>query len=159
MISKKKKIFILAGMVALLVATGVLNIYLNKNAATDVLGGGGVVYTSFFDGFKADRKATRDQTILYLDAIIDNSATGSAELAQAQSAKIDIVAHMTIESTLEGLIRALGYDQVVVSSTNEKVTIIMKIEDLTDTEIAQILYVTLSETGRTASDVRIIPVS
>lgn len=158
MISKKKKVFILIGMVALLVATGVLNIYLNKNATDYVHGGGGVVQYSFFDTYQADRAATRDQTILYLNAIINNENTSDEERSAATNAQLEIISHMTIENTLETQIKALGYDEVVVTVSNSKVTIILKADELSDIQVAEILQITLSETDKTASDVRIIPV-
>lgn len=156
MISKKKKVFILIGMVALLVATGVLNIYLNKNADY-VHGGRGVVQYSFFDTYKADRESTREQTMLYLNSIINNQNVSAEERTAATNAQLQIVAQMNTENTLEAQIKALGYEDVVVTVSNSKVTIILKAEELNDVQVAEILCVTLSETNKTASDVRIIP--
>ena len=68
MISKKKKIIVLVGMIALLVVAGGLNIFLNlynKGGDSPVSGN---TYGNFFETYRVDRQTTRDQTILYLDA-------------------------------------------------------------------------------------------
>ena len=71
MLGKKKKIFILTGMIALLVLTGVLNIVLNltaTNPSDDA--NAGTTYTDFFSAYRTDRTASREEAMLYYDEII-----------------------------------------------------------------------------------------
>lgn len=156
MLSKKKKIIILVGMVALLVATGVLNVYLNNSAKK--VDSGIVTYGNFFDTYRADRIATREQTALYLDAIIANSSSSAEAVAEAEASKLQLAQSMDTELVLEGLIKALGYDDVVITASTENVNIILKAADLTETEVAEILKIVVSETNKKASNVRIIPI-
>jgi stage III sporulation protein AH len=146
-------------MVALLAVTGVLNVVLNANASTPVKGGGGITYSSFFDSFRADRSATREQTMLYLDAIIESAETSSEILAEAQSSKIAITNSMDTENTLEYLIKALGYNEVVITTSTSNINVIIKADDLTDVEVASIVQIITSETEKSPSDIRIIPVN
>lgn len=156
MLSKKKKIFVLVGMVALLVVTGCLNIFLNAKV-TDA-NAGNVDYGNYFTSFRNERKATRDQTMLYLDAIINNQASSEEAIKDAQAQKLELTKNMEVELVLEGLIKALGFEEAVVTNTTENVNIIIKSKELTSDQVAQVLELVVTETEKTAGNVRIIPV-
>ena len=136
MLSKKKKIIILCGMLVLLVVTGVLNIVLNQSSIAT--GSGDAMQSaSFFQTYRSDRVATREQTILYLDAIIANSASDADAVKKAQDDKLELTKNMELELVLEGLIKAAS---------------------ITAEQAAQILEVIVTETDKKANNVRIIPV-
>lgn len=59
---------------------------------------------------------------------------------------------------LEGLIKAAGFEDAVVTSSTENVNIIIKSASLTSEQVAKVLEIVTAETGKTASNVRIIPV-
>ena len=126
MLGKKSKIFVLVGMIALLVLTGVLNIYLNKSA----------------------EKA---------NAGTDESSSAEA-IEKAENDKLALTAAMDTELVLEGLIKAVGFDDAVVTSTTENINIIIKSPSLTSEQVAKVLEIVTSETGKSAASVRIIPV-
>ena len=157
MLSKKKKIIILCGMLVLLVVTGVLNIVLNQSSIAT--GSGDAMQSaSFFQTYRSDRVATREQTILYLDAIIANSASDADAVKKAQDDKLELTKNMELELVLEGLIKALGYDDAVVTDSTENVNVIIKAASITAEQAAQILEVIVTETDKKANNVRIIPV-
>ena len=161
MLSKKKKVFILCGMLALLIVTGVLNIVLNGKALSANTGGtndGAQSSASFFDTYRADRVATREQTILYLDAIIDNADSDSEAVENARQSKLELTQNMELELVLEGLIKALGFTDVVVTNSTESVNVIVKATELTEDQVTQITEVIVTEANKTSFDVRIIPV-
>ena len=162
MLSKKKKVFILCGMLALLIVTGVLNIVLNGNAisanGSSGSAGGAQSSMSFFDTYRADRLATREQTILYLDAIINNAESDSEAVENARQSKLELTKNMELELVLEGLIKALGFDDVVVTNSTESINVIVKAAELNEVQATQITEIIVTETDRTSFDVRIIPV-
>lgn len=158
MLSKKKKIFVLIGMVALLGAAACLNIFLNRASDKPADGGNVTTYRTFFETYRIDRQSTRDQTMLYYDAIIANEASAADAVANAEAAKLALAKNMEIELVIEGLIKSLGYEDVVVTNTTENVNVIVKSAELTKAEAAQILDIITTETDKTALDVRIIPV-
>lgn len=158
MLSNKKRIFVLCGMIALLIVTGVLNIVLNGNALNTGSGDDNLSAASFFDTYRSDRVATREQTILYLDAIISNSASSSEEAAAATQSKLELTQNMELELVLEGLIKSLGFEDVVVTNSTESVNVILKASELTDSQVAQITEIIVTETDKSSFDVRIIPV-
>lgn len=157
MLSKKKKIIILCGMLVLLVVTGVLNIVLNQSSIATG-SGDAMQSSSFFQTYRSDRVATREQTILYLDAIIANSASDADAVKKAQDDKLELTKNMELELVLEGLIKALGYDDAVVTNSTENVNVIIKATSITAEQAAQILEVIVTETDKKANNVRIIPV-
>lgn len=161
MLSKKKKIIVIVSMVALLVVAGGLNIFLNvynnKNS-TDPVNGGNTTYASFFDTYRVDRQTTRDQTVLYLDAIINNEASSAEAVANAETSKLELTANMEVELVLEGLIKSFGFEDAVVTNSTESVNIIIKAKEITSEQAAQILDAVVTETQKEATNVRIIPV-
>ena len=158
MTSKKKKIIILTGMVALLVLTGVLNIVLNLTADGDVLDVSGTdVYTDFFTSYRDYRTESREQTLMYSDEIIASESTSADAKAEAEASRLQLMQDMETELTLEGLIKALGFEDAIVTSTTENVNVIVKCAELTGTQAAQIKEVVVTETGLSALNLRIIP--
>lgn len=155
MLSKKKKIFVLVGMVALLVATGCLNIFLNR---PEKVSGEGGAYANFFAGYRAERITTRNEIMLNLDAIITNAATSAEAKRDAENQKLELVKSMELELELEALIKALGFEDVVVTNTTEKINIIIKTPPMDENQAAQVLDIIVTQTDKKAKDVRILPV-
>lgn len=155
MAGKKSKIIVLAGMIALLVLTGVLNIVINKKAqsvsSTDTNAS-----ADFFVTYRADRLATRNQSMLDLDEIIKSGSEEAIKNAEAE--KLALTTTMENELKLEGLIKAIGFEDAVVITTSENVSVILRSGELKSEQVAQVLQIVTDETGKTAASVRIIPV-
>ena len=156
MLSKKSKIFVLVGMLALLVVTGYLNVYLNNRAKQD----SAVTANSadFFTTYRNDRTATRNQTMLYLDSIIESDLSSKEAVAEAEKNKLALTGAMESELNLEGTIKAMGFDDVVISTGNDYCNVMVKAKDLKSEQVARILEAVTAQTGKTANYVRIIPV-
>lgn len=158
MLSKKKRILILGGFVVLLAVTGILNIVINNNVAKNVSAGYEAVNANFFTTYRADRQDTRSQEIVYLDAII-TSANSSAEAKNsAESKKQELVAQMESELMLEGLIKAKGFADAIVSTSSSNINVIVKSAELMDSEVAQIVEIIQSQTNYNLENIKIIPV-
>lgn len=153
--TNKKKIIILASLVVLLVATGVLNYFLNakKNTNPD----DGDLVPTFFASYRTDRETTRAEEILYLDSIITSATADQTTIANAQSKKLSICDAMETELILEGLIKAKGFEDCVVTISTSNVNVVVKDADLTLEEAAKILNIIVTETSFTALDVVVIP--
>ncbi len=154
MTGKKSKIIVLAGMIALLVLTGVLNIVINKKAQS--VSTGTTASSDFFVTYRADRLATRNQSMLDLDEIIKTGSEAAVKDAEAE--KLALTSTMDNELKLEGLIKAVGFEDAVVISTSENVSVILKSGELTSDQVAKVLQIVTDETGKSAASVRIIPV-
>lgn len=157
MLTKKKKIFILCGMLVLLAVTGFLNYKLNSANNTQTIN---TTTTSagFFTSYKEDRIAARETQLDILNEIIDNQNITASEKTTAIQSKTELTQKIEAELILEGLIKAKGFEDAIITiGANYYNVIVKNAGELTSDEVAQILSVVTSETGCLASNVKIIP--
>lgn len=155
--SKKKKILILSVMTILLIATGYLNIKLNNNIVST--SGEVTSNESFFATYRTDRTNTRDQELLYLDAIISSETSTSDAKALAENKKVSLIQSMEQELVMEGLIKAKGFEDVIVTNSSNNINVIIKSPELQASEVAQIVSVIKTQTGKTIDNIKIIPIN
>jgi len=154
----KKKIIILASLVLLLVATGCLNYFLTvKNNANPTENPLDQATPTFFATYRTDREATRAQEILYLEDIISAANSDEATINEANNKKLALVGTMETELSLEGLIKAKGFEDCVVTISNNNVNVVVKDSELAADEAAQILNIIVTETDYDVKNVTIIP--
>ena len=156
--SKKKKFFIVGGFCLLLAITGVLNIVLNSNIVSSAANNNTVTAGNFFTTYRTDRTDTRDQEIMYLDAIIASSSASAESKAAAEAKKAEMIALMETELILEGLIKAKGFEDVIVSSSTSNINVIVKSVELTRAEVAQIVDIIKAQTNYDIDNIKIFPV-
>ncbi|MGI6175624.1 MAG: SpoIIIAH-like family protein [Christensenellales bacterium] len=170
----KKRYFILAGLLALLVLTGYLNYVINNNddsslasTAPQTSDGAGeedeghsastAASSNFFLEFRTDRENSRAQEVAYLDAIINNKDTDADTLKDAQVQKMAISDAMEKEVTIEGLLKAKGFDEAVVTIHTGSVNVVVDSPELSDAQVAQILDIVQRETGEISENIKVIP--
>lgn len=154
--SKKKKIIVLASMVALLVLTGCLNYFLNRPSSDSVAADSNVVtYSDYFTASRNDRTTSRNETVMYYRSIIDGEATSAEAKANAEAELAALVAGADSEQRLETLIKSLGYDDCIVTVGKEKINVIVKSDSLTEQEAAQLLDMVCTETGKGVGHIRV----
>lgn len=141
---KRTKIIILSFMIVLLGVTGYLNIVLNNSVKET---GTTVTTTSYFTSYRNNREDTRDQEILYYDAIIESASSTETAIHAAEQAKLNLIAMMDKELAVEGLIKAYGFSDCVIAITDTKVNVVVKGTSLTDNEVAQICTVVKEQLG------------
>ena len=151
---KRTKIIILSLMIVLLCVTGYLNIALNNSAKQTSTT---VTTTSYFTSYRNDRESTRDQEILYYDAIIDSASSTEAAIEAAQEAKLDLIATMEKELAIEGLIKAQGFSDCVISISGSKINVVVQCKTLTENEVAQISTIVMEQLGTELKNIVIIP--
>lgn len=157
---KTKKIIVLSVMVALLVATGVLNFVLSdklNKTADNVNVDQGAVTQTFFAAAKSDRDSTRESEFLYLDAIMQSESSTESAKKSAQEQKLTLVNRMEKELALETLIKARGFEDAIVTIGDKGVSIVVNSTELTSEQANQILSDVLAETTFKASEVKVIP--
>lgn len=151
---KRTKIIVLSLMVVLLGVTGYLNIVLNNSAKQTSTT---VTTTSYFTSYRNDRSSTRDQEILYYDAIIDSESSTEEAVKSAQNAKLALIDTMEKELAVEGLIKFQGFDDCVISIKDTKVNVVVKSAKLTENEVAQISTIVKEQLGTELKNIVIIP--
>lgn len=158
MLSKKKKFFIIAGFVVLLAVTGILNLVINNNVIKNVNADIQATSLNFFATYRADRQDTRAQEIVYLDAIIASSSASAEAKTAAEAKKQELVELMESELMLEGLIKAKGFQDAIVSSSSSNINVIVKCAELTEDEVSQIVDIIQTQTNYNLENIKIIPV-
>lgn len=155
--SKKKKIIILSVMVALLVVTGYLNIALNNNVSQSTQTS--TTTLDFYASYRADREASRESAILYYDGIIADSTSSQEAKELAEASRQELINAMEKELLIEGLIKSVGFEDVVLTTTSENINVIVKAsaEELTDAQLGQIATIIQEQTKMPLDNIRIIP--
>lgn len=156
-LTKKKKIIILTTMVALLIVTGFLNLTLNQQAISTTTGGN-VTSASFFETYRVDRDASREQQSLYYQAILNSANSSDEAKTEAQNNLTNLAKISEQELQIEGYILAKGFEDVVVSLTDNYVNVMVKSAELTEAEVAQIVEVVQGQTEKSIDNIKIIPV-
>jgi hypothetical protein len=151
-LTKKKKIFIICGMLVLLVVTGGLNLFLNSS--NDELQPTTSSQVSLLTSYRASKMETRTSMLEMYDSIISTSK--DTEQIVATNAKIsELAGRMEAETVLEGMIMASGFEDVVVTNVDDSYTVMVKSNGLTSDDVAKILGILVKETGVSATNVKI----
>lgn len=161
MLTKKKKIFMLIGMVLLLAVTAYLNYALAANADNTNGDNDLVTAGNFFTQYRSERQSTRNEEIAYLDAIINSTQDEYETQRQtAMDQKLQLITAMEQELAVENILKAKGYEDVVVTVgvASDTSNIIIKTAELTLQDTAIIYNTMFEQTGLQADNVRIIPV-
>lgn len=156
MLKKRTKIIILIAMVLLLGVTGYLNVALNNNVTTQT--SGTITTANYFDTYRTDRQSTRDQELLYYDAIITSESSSKEAIENAEAKKLEIVNAMESELVMEGLIKAKGFEDVIVTNSASNVNVIVKCANLDSSQVAQIVEIVKQQTSKSIDNIKIIPV-
>lgn len=159
MFTKKKKIIVLASMLLLLIVTGFLNIKLNSmsNSSSQSVSSD-YNAASFFTTYREDRNSTRNESIAYYDSIISSTASSSEAIKSAEEKRESLIDSMKLELTMEGLIKAKGFSDAIVSCSDSYINVIIKAESLDDSEVSQIVDVVQGQTQKDIDYIKIIPV-
>ncbi|MBQ8433228.1 MAG: SpoIIIAH-like family protein [Clostridia bacterium] len=157
--SKGKKVAIILSMVAVLAIAAVVNVTLltgNKGNGDDP-----AVETGFFQTSKLDRQTTRDYEIAELNAILAMEGDEYAEARQSALAKKQsIVDAMETEMLLETLLKAQGFENVLVTvnAAGDSVSVIVDKDELSREDTVRIYNVIATETTVSTEYVKILSV-
>ena len=159
-VQKRKKVLILTGMAMLLVVTGVLNYALSKKTVESETASTSTTSSmNFFETYKADRDSARASQLELLNEVISSSYSTASEKTTATASKTALAEKMEKELILEGLIKAKGFEDAVVTIGSSYYNVIVKDNGTLENGGAnKILSIIESETGTSANNVKIIPV-
>lgn len=152
----RTKIIIITVMVLLLGVTGYLNVMLNNSVSKDK--GQATTTASYFSTYRSNRESTRDQEMLYYDAIISNETSSEEAVKNAEQSKLSLIKQMEKELVVEGLIKAKGFGDCIISISDANVNAVVKAKELTKPQTAQIVAVIQSQLGTSIENIKIMPV-
>ena len=158
--SKKKKIIVLSSMIALLAVTAVFNFILTAdvNNAKETVA---VSNANYFSQYRSERVSTRNEELLQLDSVLTAAESGTDEYNSALTMKVQLTAMTEKEMLLENLIKAYGFQDVVVvmGLESDNVNVIAKSDELTTNDAVLIYTIINEETAIAPENVKIIPIS
>ena len=156
--SKGKKIALIVSMALLLVVAAVLNVTLlagNKN------GNEQVTPTGCFATGRSDRQSTRNYEIAELNSILQMEGDEYADARKnALQQKQNIIDAMETELLLETLLRAQGFDDVLVTvnASSDNVSVIVDKDELTREDTVRIYNIIATEAKVAPEYVKILSV-
>ncbi len=158
--TKKRKIIVLTCMIALLAVTAVFNFVLTTNTI-DNQNTVAVSSSNYFMQYRTERLNTRTEELIQLDQIIEVSSEDSIERSNALNMKIELTELTEKELLLENLIKAYGFEEVVVviGLESDNINVITKTTELTADDAIIIYSILEEEVNATPEQVKIIPIS
>ncbi len=152
--SKKKKVIILSCMIALLAVTAVFNFVLSGDSVNI-----DSTSTAYFSEYRSQRSSSRNEQLLQLDKIIAEAEDDSTIKADALNQKLELTAMTEKELKLESLIKAYGYEEVVVTMnlSSPNVSVVVKDSDFDQADAVKIFNLLTTESQVDAENVNIIP--
>ena len=89
---------------------------------------------------------------------IASTTSSSDAIKSAEEKRELLIDTMKLELTMEGLIKAKGFADAIVSCSDSYINVIVKSEALDDSEISQIVDVVQGQTQKDIDYIKIIPV-
>lgn len=111
---------------------------------------------NYFIEYKLSRDKLRASLVERLNTIVTNDKTESKTRSEAQNEIINIGKVSEKELNIEGLIKAKGFEEVLVVLTEENVKVIVSIDELSEQDMVKILDVVKEETKFDINNIKII---
>lgn len=166
---KALKKYAVLGVVALLLAGAVyMNVKLSSGGSDAQKPDGqteaganlpeaGETTEDYFETYRNERDRTRELELGYLKDSIAVNASDDEALADAEEARLTLIANMEKELVMESLIKAKGFEDAAVMFRQGAVDVVVKAAELDAAQAAQILNIVIAETGLRATNINVIP--
>ena len=167
-----KKQIVLAALIMMIGVAGYLNWKYEANEGADIessvtvseksesenLGEAVMVNgeNNYFAECRNNRETVRSKALGVLNDVVNNANSTQESRDKAQAEIVDISKDITAEANAENLIRAKGFEDVVVFINNDSVTVTVKAQGLTAPETAKIKDIVMEQTGN--NNIKIVEV-
>ena len=111
---------------------------------------------NYFIEQRLSRDKLRAGLIERLNEIVNNDNTNDEVRTEAQKKIIKIGDMAENELTIEGLIKAKGFNEVLVFITDESAKVVVLKDELTEQDVVKILDIVMGETDFDTSDIKIM---
>lgn len=109
----------------------------------------------FFSNAKLAKTKARDESVEILKAIIENSLSSEDARDTAAGEMSEIAASIATEANIESLLNAKGFEHVMATVSSSGATVMVRKENLTGAQVAQIKDIILSETGLSVDKIKV----
>ena len=110
------------------------------------------------EAFRQERERRRELWLAQLNEIIHDPRNGAELVDAAQRQRMALMESSDMEATLEGVLLARGFQDVLATVRRRSVNVLLRGDPLTAQQAATILEFVTRETGVSAGNVKIIPV-
>lgn len=111
---------------------------------------------SYFATSQINRRRARDEAMEVLQSVADSESTNAEAKEKALADIQKIAADMENESNIESLVVSKGFEKCVAVVSGGTASIVVKGDELLDTEIAQINEIVYEQTGIMPENIKII---
>ncbi|HSH36384.1 SpoIIIAH-like family protein [Schnuerera sp.] len=115
-----------------------------------------LISKNYFIEQRLSRDKLRAGLIDRLNEIVNNDNTNDEIRTEAQKKIMKIGELSEKELVIEGLIKAKGFEEVLIFLTDENAKVIVSIDELTEQDVVKILDVVIGETNLDTSNIKIM---
>lgn len=119
----------------------------------------GSTLSSFLVQARLDREQTRSKNKETLLEVINNESVSEDEKEKAVASMTQITERCELENTIETLLKAKGFSDIVVTLSDEQADVIISSQEVDESKRAQIEDVIKRKTGFQAESIVITPAS
>jgi stage III sporulation protein AH len=113
---------------------------------------------AYFTECRLDKQKSRDEALELLKSVAQSEESGTETKEKANKDMIELAQSTDKESTIESLVKAKGFADCMVYMTDEAVNVVVATTGLNESQAAQINEIVISESGRTASQIKIVEI-
>ena len=113
--------------------------------------------SSYMVQARLNREQTRSKNKETLLNVINNEAVSKSEKKKAVKSMVKITETNEMENTIESLLKAKGFNDVIVTVSDKQVDVVVSDKEIADNKRAQIEDVIKRKTGLEASAITITP--
>ena len=110
----------------------------------------------YFSAASLNREKSRDEALQTLQVVVDSAEEHPETRDRALSEILEIATSIEIETTVEEMIKAKGFEDCVAIISGDNINVIVKSDGLLTSEVAQITDIVKSETGFGPENIRIV---
>ena len=113
-------------------------------------------YDRYFEAASINREKSRDEALQTLQVVVDSAEELPETRNLALTQIMQIASDIEIESAVEEMIKAKGFEDCVAIISGDNINVIVKSDGLLTSEVAQITDIVKGETGFSAENIRIV---
>jgi len=113
---------------------------------------------NYFNDARMNRKKSRDESIDILKSIANGADNSQQIKEKATSDILKIAGNITVEANIENIILGKGFAEVLATINLDTATILIRSNELTAKQVAQIKDIVISEGNILVDNIKIIPV-
>lgn len=112
----------------------------------------------YFIGSRLSRQQSKDKAIELLENVVNNESSSVESVEKASKEITEIAAQTELESTVESLIKAKGFEDCVVFLSSDIANVVVCSDGLTAQQAAQINEIVVTQTKIPAQNIKIVEV-